>query len=112
MSTVADMQAQVLRIWRQSFQYELNAALETHLRAGAVQGVQVTLEAALRAELDTHLGFARSARGPTGPKPATHQRSGYFTRRTLTSFGVIPALRVPKLRAGNGARVWGILTRY
>jgi putative transposase len=30
----------------------------------------------------------------------------------LTSYGLIPSLRVPKLRSGNAERPWQILTRY
>jgi len=44
--------------------------------------------------------------------PAALQRSGTYTRRVLTTHGFIPDLHIPKLRGGNGARPWQVLTRY
>lgn len=70
------------------------------------------LEAGLRQELQEHLGFGPYERRPSGAKPASAQRSGYFRRRVVTDHGEIGGLRVPKLRAGNKAREWHILSRY
>jgi Transposase, Mutator family len=106
MTRIAEIPNQVKRIWRHSFQSELDSALEHQMRAQALAGVQTVLEAALNAEVETDR--------QTATDPALHgaYRSGYFTRQVLTSFGAIPALHVPKLRTGNRARAWRILQRY
>jgi len=110
--TIAEREIQIQRIWRSSFQYELDEALETRLRQSALIGVKATLEAALIEELDAQLGFGRYVRLPTGKKLPEQQRSGFFRRQVDTSYGYIPALRVPKLRRGNKSRQWQVLVRY
>ena len=45
--TIAQVEVQIKRVWRSSFQYELDEALETHLREAVLEGVKVALEAAL-----------------------------------------------------------------
>ena len=112
MSTIAQVKVQVRRVWRSSFQYELDEALETSLREQALVGVKAALEAALSEELKAQLGFGRYGRYPMGKKPPEQQRSGFFKRAVDTSYGRIPDLRVPKLRHGNKARRWHILVRY
>jgi len=112
MSTIAQVEVQVRRVWRSSFQYELDEALETSLREQALVGVKAALEAALIEELKAQLGFGRYDRYPMGKKPPEQQRSGFFKRAVDTSYGRIPDLRVPKLRRGNKARRWHILVRY
>jgi transposase-like protein len=112
MSTIAQVEVQVRRVWRSSFQYELDEALETSLREQALVGVKAALEAALIEELTAQLGFGRYDRYPMGKKPPEQQRSGFFQRAVDTSYGCIPDLRVPKLRRGNKARQWRILVRY
>ena len=44
--------------------------------------------------------------------PSPVRRAGSYHRRVLTTYGLIPDLRVPKLRSGNADRAWQILTRY
>ena len=112
MTAIADVEANTARIWRSSFQAELTASLDETLRAHALSGVRIALETALIEELDMELGFAPYARLVSGPKPADRQRSGFFQREVLTLYGRIADLRVPKLRRGNAARPWRILTRY
>ena len=110
--TIAEREIQIQRIWRNSFQYELDEALETRLRQSALVGVKAALEAALIEELDVQLGFGRYVRLATGKKPPEQQRSGFFQRQIDTSYGYIPHLRVPKLRRGNKSRQWQVLVRY
>jgi len=102
--TVAEMEVQIKRIWRSSFQNELDNALEANLRQSALVGVRATLEAALQEELTAELGFDRYVRLPNGRKPIRQHRSGFFRRQVLTTYGRIPDLRVPKLRSGNPER--------
>ncbi len=110
--TIAERTVQIQRVWRSSFQYELDEALDTRLRQSALVGVKAALEAALVEELDGQLGFGRYVRLPTGKKPPEQQRSGFFPRQVDTSYGYIPDLRVPKLRRGNKSRQWQVLVRY
>ena len=110
--SIAEVEVQIKRIGRRTFQKELGDALELRLREIALTGVKATLEQALREELTLELGFDPYARVPTGRKPATQHRSGFFSRQTATTYGHIPDLRVPKLRAGNRKRHWQILVRY
>lgn len=111
--TIVETMEQTHRIWKASFQTELNEGLESHLRQGALVGVGSALETALVQELTGQLGFEPYARFEEGGRKAPQQyRSGYFHRRVLTSFGHIPDLRVPKLRCGNAEREWRILVRY
>ena len=113
MTTVGQLSNQVKHIWQQgSFQTELDDALHQTLRHQALAGVKATLETALERELDAHLGFAHHQQRTVGGKPPEQQRSGFFLRGLATEFGTIADLRVPKLRAGNAARVWQVLTRH
>src|SRR5947209_1591233 len=103
MTTIAECEAQIHRIWRGSFQYELDEALEVRLRESALVGIKATLEAALVEELEAELGTPRYSHSPDGPKPPQRQRSGFFQRRVDTAYGSIADVHVPKLRAGNRA---------
>src|SRR5215207_2997538 len=107
MSTISQVKHQVNRIWYASFQTDLADTLAAQLRRHALAGVQAALEMALVEELEVH-------RQPYRPQalPVALQRSGTYTRRVLTTHGFIPDLHVPKLRAGNRARSWQVLTRY
>lgn len=109
---IAEVEVQIKRVGRHAFQTELDNALERRLREIAVTGVKAVLEQALQEELTAELGFDPYTRKPTGRKPVSQQRSGFFTRQTDTTYGHIPDLRVPKLRAGNAQRTWQILVRY
>jgi transposase-like protein len=107
MSTIAQVKNQVNRIWYASFQTDLADTLASHLRRHALAGVQAALEMALVEELEVH-------RQPYRQQylPVQLQRSGVYTRRVLTTHGFIPDLHIPKLRGGNRARDWQVLTRY
>jgi transposase-like protein len=107
MSTIAHMKQQVERIWYASFQTDLADTLAVHLRRHALAGVQAALETALDEELEAHRRHDRQH-----DHAASLHRSGTYTRRVLTTHGFIPDLRVPKLRGGNRARPWQVLTRY
>jgi len=107
MSTIAQVKHQVNRIWYASFQTDLADTLASHLRRHALAGVQAALEMALVEELEVHRQPYRQH-----ALPAALQRSGTYTRRVLTTHGFIPDLHIPKLRAGNRARSWQVLTRY
>lgn len=109
MPTIAQLEIDIKRIWRHSFQAELDTALEQHLRTQALAGVQAALEAALVEEL---LAARAAALQTSGATLAQFYRSGTFTRRVLTRFGAISDLHVPKLRQGNADRDWQILRRY
>src|SRR5918998_260838 len=110
MPTIAELQQQVDRIWFASFHTELADTLTQQLRQHALVGVQAALEAALREELTAYREHARTAAMASGSPPML-RRSGSSHRRVLTTFGLIPELHVPKLRSGNAARPWHILTR-
>ncbi len=103
MPTIAQLKQQVDRIRVASFQTDLTDTLAAHLRRYALAGVQAALETALVEELETHRQRAHAL---------SFHRSGTYTRRVLTTHGFIPDLHVPKLRAGNRARVWQVLRRY
>jgi len=103
MPTIAQVKQQVDRIRVASFQTDLTDTLAAHLRRYALAGVQAALETALVEELETHRQRAHAL---------SFHRSGTYTRRVLTTHGFIPDLHVPKLRAGNRARVWQVLRRY
>lgn len=103
MTTTAEVKAQVERIWQQTCHSELGGRLAAQLREHALQGVKQALEAALRAEVAAY----RAAQ----PLPGM-RLSGSYTRQALTTHGLIPDLRQPKLRCGNRERSWQILTRY
>jgi transposase-like protein len=106
MTRVAEIPNQVKRIWQHSFQSELDSALEQQMRTHALASVQAVLEAALSEEVEAERQTA------TDPALRDVYRSGYFSRQVLTSFGLLPQLRVPKLRRGNRLRQWRILQRY
>jgi putative transposase len=110
--TTSELQTSIRRIWRQSFQSELDSALEQHLRARALDGVQAALETALLEELFVQRTAAIQALGNPIPLPNHLYLSGSYTRHVHTLFGTIADLRVPKLRAENDTREWHILTRY
>jgi putative transposase len=107
MSTIAHVKQQVDRIWYASFQTDLADTLAAHLRRHALAGVQAALEIALDEELEAHRQRDRQHH-----YSASLQRSGTYTRRVLTTHGFIPDLHIPKLRGGNRARTWQVLTRY
>jgi len=107
MSTIAHAKQQVERIWYASFQTDLADTLAAHLRRQALAGVQAALETALVEELELHRQPYRQHHFPV-----QFQRSGVYTRRVLTTHGFIPDLHIPKLRGGNRARDWQVLTRY
>ena len=110
--TKSELQTTIKRIWRHSFQSELDSALEQHLRAQALEGVQAALETALLEELLLQRTAAIQALGNPVPLPNHLYLSGSYTRQVHSLYGTIPQLRVPKLRAENGTREWHILTRY
>ena len=107
MSTIAHVKQQVDRIWYASFQTDLADTLADHLRRHALAGVQAALETALDEELEAHRQPDRQQ-----SRSASLHRSGTYTRRVLTTHGFIPDLHMPKLRGGNRARSWQVLTRY
>lgn len=100
--TIAEREAQIIRIKEASFQSELDEQLEAHLREQVVQAVQATIEAALIEEVQAEIETI-------SPKP---RRSGYFARTLDTQYGRIKRLLVPKLRHNNKDRTWAILERY
>ncbi len=107
MPTIAQLKQQVDRIWVASFQTDLTDTLAAHLRRSALAGVQAALETALLEELEAHRQRERQHN-----HCASLQRSGTYTRRVLTSHGLISDLHVPKLRGGNAERSWQVLSRY
>ena len=111
MPTVSEVKQQVERVWKATCSSAWHDLLEQQMRAAALEGVKVTLEAALREELSSTLHRAPYQRLGE-PARRSPPRSGSFTRQVLTSYGPIPDLHVPKLRYGNRERDWHILTRY
>ena len=112
MPRIAELKQQVDRIWFASFHTDLVDTLSQQLRQHALVGVQATLEAALREELASYRDQLRTTRRAAGRTPSTFRCAGSYRRRVLTTYGLIPDLRVPKLRSGNAERPWHILTRY
>lgn len=110
--TTAELADTVKRIWRQSFQAELDSALEQRLRAEALSGVKAALETALREELLAQRAAAIAQVGDPLRLPNHLYLSGSYTRQVHTLYGSLPDLHVPKLRAGNTTREWRILRRY
>ncbi len=98
---INERQAQILRIKAASFQSGLDEALEKQLEQAVIATVQATLEASLNEEVEADLGQM----GQAAPR-----RSGYYQRRLDTQYGRIADLSVPKLRAQNEQRSWGILS--
>jgi putative transposase len=107
MPTIAQLKQHLDRIWVASFQTDLTDTLAAHLRRSALAGVQAALETALLEELEAHRQRERQHN-----HCASLQRSGSYTRRVLTSHGLISDLHVPKLRGGNAERSWQVLSRY
>ena len=112
MSRVAELKDQVNRIWFASFHTDRADTLTQQLRQHALVGVQAALEAALREELAAYRDGLRTAARAAARTPSTFRCAGHYHRRVLTTYGLIPDLRVPKLRSGNAERPWQILTRY
>jgi transposase-like protein len=110
--TTAELADTVKRIWRHSFQTELDSALEERLRAQALSGVKAALEAALLEEVLTAREAALAHVAEASRLPNHLYLSGSYPRHVHTLYGTLPDLRVPKLRAGNATREWHILRRY
>jgi hypothetical protein len=111
MPTIAQMKQQVDRIWFESFHTTLADTLVVQLRQHALAGVRAALETALVEEL---LAYRQTCPQMAGEVPlaSAFHRALTYTRRVLTSYGFIPDLRFPKLRATNRERPWRILRRY
>jgi transposase-like protein len=105
------MKQQVDRIWYQSFHTLLADTLLVQLRQQALVGVRAALETALLEEVRAYQQTCWQSSPGGRPQSAFH-RAGTYPRRVLTSYGFIPDLHIPKLRSGNRARSWHILTRY
>lgn len=101
--SIAQREEESLRIKQVSAYSEINEQLEQQIQADVLATVQATLEECLQAEVTAHLATL------TGAKP---RRSGTYRRSLNTRYGHIPDLAVPKLRTGNRARQWTVLTRY
>jgi transposase-like protein len=112
MPKIAEVKAQVERIWLATFQTALAETVTQQVRQHALAGVQAALETALVEELHAYRTHWNAQQPPCTCLPPTLQRSGTYARQVLTSYGCIPALRVPKLRGGNRERPWQILTRH
>lgn len=112
MPRVAELKDQVDRIWLASFHTDLTDTLTQQLRQQALLGVQAALEAALCEEVADYRDRLRTAARAAGRTPSPFRCAGQYHRRVLTTYGLIPDLRVPKLRSGNADRPWQILTRY
>jgi transposase-like protein len=112
MPRLAELKDQVDRIWYASFHTNLTDTFTQQLRQHALVGVRAALEAALSFELTSYHAILRAAASGASRSPSSVRRAGSHLRRVLTSYGLIPDLRVPKLRSGNAERPWQILTRY
>jgi len=112
MPRIAELKQQVDRIWFANFHTDLADTLTQQLRQQALLGVQATLEAALREEVAAYRDHLRATARAASRTPSPFRCAGHYQRRVLTSYGLIPDLRVPKLRSGNADRPWQILTRY
>jgi transposase-like protein len=112
MPRIAELKNQVDRIWYASFHTNLTDTLTQQLRQHALAGVRAALEAALLEELSCYQATLTAAACAAGRSPSPLRRAGSYSRRVLTSYGLITDLRVPKLRSGNADRPWHILTRY
>jgi putative transposase len=89
----------------------VKSALSQQVHHAVIATVQSVIEQALEEELTTYLGCARYEHLPWGRDPE-QTRSGSYRRELFTPHGCIPALRVPKLRRGNGALTWQTIERY
>jgi putative transposase len=76
-----------------------------------VATTQHVIEQALEAEVTAYLGAERYEHLPWR-REAEQTRSGFYRRGLITQYGVIPDLRVPKLRKGNGDLEWQTISRY
>ena len=112
MLKITEVKAQVERIWLAMFQTSLAETVTQQVRQHALAGVQSALETALVEEINAYRTQWYAHQPPLTCLPPSLQRSGTYARQVLTSYGCIPDLRVPKLRAGNRERPWQILTRY
>lgn len=112
MPKIAEVKAQVERIWLATFQRSLAETVTQQMRQHALAGVKAALETALVEELKVYRTQWYAQQPPFTCLPPSLQRSGSYTRQVLTSYGYIPALCVPKLRGSNRERPWQILTRY
>ena len=112
MPRIAELKDQVERIWFASFHTDLADTLTQQLRQHALLGVKAALEAALREELASYRDHLRTTARAAARTPSTFRCAGSYQRRVLTTYGLIPDLRVPKLRSGAAERPWHILTRY
>jgi transposase-like protein len=112
MPRVAELKDQVERTWFAHFHTDLTDSLTQQLRQHALVGVQAALEAALREEVADYRDRLRTTARDAGRTPSTFRCAGHYHRRVLTTYGLIPDLRVPKLRSANAQRPWQILTRY
>lgn len=101
--TIQEREAEIVRVREASFSPGLTAELQEQLRRDVVATVQATLEEALVEEVEAHRATL------AGELP---RRSGYYERALGTQYGQIEKLHVPKLRFGNPAREWQILSRY
>lgn len=100
---LAEREDQIIRIQADPSQSDLVLELHATLKQEIINLSKVTIETALVEELQAE------RKGQAGPQP---RRSGYFSRRLDSEYGRIEQLQVPKLRWGNKARNWQILTRY
>jgi putative transposase len=101
--TIAAREEQILRIRSQGIHPDLSEQLSETLRSSVIAAVKTVMEGALQEEVSEFLSQV------AGEKP---QRSGFYSRGLNTQYGVIPDLRVPKLRRRNAERSWQILERY
>src|SRR3989442_8341182 len=76
-----------------------------------VATTQQVIEQALEAELTAYVGAERYEHLAWG-RAAEQTRSGYYRRALITPYGCIAAVRVPKLRKGNGNLEWQPISRY
>jgi transposase-like protein len=77
----------------------------SQLHTRVVSTVKWTLEQAREEEVTSSLGCGRYERG-LQPRSPEETRSGTYARALWTQYGCIFALRVPKLRRGNGRLHW------
>jgi transposase-like protein len=90
------------RIWFASFHTDLADTLTQQLRQQALLGVQATLPKPPCVRSRPIVTTSRDRRAASRT-PSPFRCAGHYRRRVLTSCGLIPDLRVPKLRGGNAA---------